>query len=214
MTVTDGGVSSGYRAMGSVGIAIAPASMIISEQTVARIGRRMKRSVNTTRAPGAAAGRAAPRAGIGVTGAPSPIFCMPRDDQLVAGLQAADNDVVVADRLPERHRALARHGALRALVGDEREVLAVDARGGHDRHREAGRRCRTRSARARTGRCGTGRRSAASGVLTSTVCVVSSTDGAMKVICSVASIGSPVVAEAATGRPSLSLGACCTGTPT
>jgi hypothetical protein len=40
--VTDGGVSSGYRAIGSVGMATAPASMMMSEQTVARTGRRMK----------------------------------------------------------------------------------------------------------------------------------------------------------------------------
>ena len=42
-----GGASSGNCAIGSVGIAMAPARMITSEQTLARIGRRMKVSTNT-----------------------------------------------------------------------------------------------------------------------------------------------------------------------
>src|SRR5688572_8337428 len=84
-------------------MAIAPARMIISEQTVARIGRRMKSSLNTYEPPAFAgsagfgeagppasagfgeAGRAGapgplprePGAGAGCTGAPSPIFWVP-----------------------------------------------------------------------------------------------------------------------------------------
>jgi hypothetical protein len=42
LTVTVGGVSSGNCAMGSVGIAMAPARMMTSEHTLARIGRLMK----------------------------------------------------------------------------------------------------------------------------------------------------------------------------
>ena len=47
VTATCGGASSGNCAIGSVGIAIAPARMITSEHTLARIGRRMKVSTNT-----------------------------------------------------------------------------------------------------------------------------------------------------------------------
>src|SRR6202022_576575 len=47
MICTCGGARSGYCAIGSVGIAISPARMITSEQTLARIGRLMKVSTNT-----------------------------------------------------------------------------------------------------------------------------------------------------------------------
>ena len=78
VTCTAGGASSGKRAIGSVGIAIAPARMISSEQTVERTGRLMKTSANMayeafcSGAPGAPAG--GPPA---ITGAPSRIFWMP-----------------------------------------------------------------------------------------------------------------------------------------
>jgi hypothetical protein len=44
VTVTCGGASVGYSEIGSVGIETAPARMISSAQTVAKIGRRMKKS--------------------------------------------------------------------------------------------------------------------------------------------------------------------------
>src|ERR1700730_1533008 len=47
MICTCGGARSGYCAIGSVGMAITPARMITSEQTLARIGRLMKVSTNT-----------------------------------------------------------------------------------------------------------------------------------------------------------------------
>src|SRR5688572_19965195 len=46
VTVTWGGASSGYCAIGSVGILTAPARMITSEQTLAMIGRLIKVSTN------------------------------------------------------------------------------------------------------------------------------------------------------------------------
>ncbi len=62
LTLTCGGASSGYCATGIVGIAIAPARMRTSEQTEARIGRRMKVSTNIY---------------CTLTGAPSASFWMP-----------------------------------------------------------------------------------------------------------------------------------------
>ncbi len=46
VTMTCGGVSSGYWAIGRVGIAMAPASTMTTAQTLARIGRLMKTSTN------------------------------------------------------------------------------------------------------------------------------------------------------------------------
>ena len=63
VTDTVGGATSGYCAIGIAGIASAPASTITREQTVARMGRRMKVSTNIAASQ------------LGLTGAPSPIFC-------------------------------------------------------------------------------------------------------------------------------------------
>ena len=68
--------------------------MMTSEQTDARIGRRMKVSTNMRY--------------WGLTGAPSPIFWMPDDDQPVARLEPAGHDVVVADDFADLHRMLTR----------------------------------------------------------------------------------------------------------
>jgi hypothetical protein len=46
LTLTVGGASSGNCAIGSVGMETAPARMMTSEHTLARIGRRM--NVSTT----------------------------------------------------------------------------------------------------------------------------------------------------------------------
>jgi hypothetical protein len=65
--------------------------MISSEQTEARIGRRMKTSEVKLSDPFRQRRRAPPRpapaapAPSTITGAPSPIFCTPGDDQLFAG---------------------------------------------------------------------------------------------------------------------------------
>ena len=90
--MTDGGVSSGYRAIGSSGMQIAPARMMISEQTVARIGRRMKTSEDKGYPPSPAG--AAFGLGLGfasaariVTGEPSPIFCTPDTISLSPGFR-------------------------------------------------------------------------------------------------------------------------------
>jgi hypothetical protein len=44
--LTCGGASSGYCAIGSVGIEAAPARMMTSDKTIDRMGRRMKMSAN------------------------------------------------------------------------------------------------------------------------------------------------------------------------
>jgi hypothetical protein len=46
VTTTCGGAKSGNCAIGKVGMEIAPAKIIISAQTVANTGRRMKKSTN------------------------------------------------------------------------------------------------------------------------------------------------------------------------
>ena len=64
---------------------MAPARMITSEHTVARIGRRMKTSESTAYRPFPLAG-----AGAGVptaTGAPSRIFCTPETMSFSPGLR-------------------------------------------------------------------------------------------------------------------------------
>src|SRR5579872_5855486 len=51
VTVTCGGASCGYCAIGSRGMHTAPAITMNSEHTVAKTGRLMKKSTNTPRAP-------------------------------------------------------------------------------------------------------------------------------------------------------------------
>jgi hypothetical protein len=46
LTITVGGVISGYCAIGSVNTAIAPAITMMIANTVANMGRRMKKSEN------------------------------------------------------------------------------------------------------------------------------------------------------------------------
>ncbi len=81
-----------------------PPSMMTSEQTVARIGRRMKTSTNIAtssrrRRRGAPAGWARR----------PPSSARRRHDQALAGLDPGQHRIVVADELAERHRPLARH---------------------------------------------------------------------------------------------------------
>src|SRR5580765_2051467 len=110
--LTAGGVRSGYRATGSVGIAISPPRMMSSEQTVARIGRRMNSSENMSvlpslAGPGARGCRCASRRKLHDRRAVADLL-QSADDQLLAGLEARDHDVVIADDLPEHDRTLMR----------------------------------------------------------------------------------------------------------
>src|SRR5712691_10617295 len=109
MTCTCGGASSGNCAIGSVGMAMAPARTITSEQTLARIGRLIKVSTIMVVSPGpkgpglhldadsAYTCRAGPfgpagyvaggwPSGAGATGAPSTSFCAPEMTTFSPGL--------------------------------------------------------------------------------------------------------------------------------
>src|SRR5688572_1989235 len=107
-----------------VGMATAPARMRTSEQTDARIGRRMK--VSTTSSLGLDRGAVADLLDAG-------------HDHLLARLEPAGDGVVVANQLAHLHRPLARDQAARPLFGDEAEVLTADPRHGGDRQRQSGR---------------------------------------------------------------------------
>src|SRR6185437_6574018 len=117
-----GGASGGYCAIGIVGIAMSPARMMTSEQTDARIGRRMKVLTNTLLRLHRRAVRDLLDAG---------------RDQLIARLQPALDNVVVALDVADRQRPLPCDESLRPRLGDEAEVLAVDAVDGRDRHHQA-----------------------------------------------------------------------------
>ena len=102
---------------------IAPARMMSSEQTVARIGRRMKRLLNIS-APSCFAGRRRRRRGARARrrhgdGHAVADLLNARHDQLLAFLQPAQHDVVVADDRSQLHRSLPRDGrAALALLDD------------------------------------------------------------------------------------------------
>src|SRR5947208_269072 len=119
--------------MGSVGIAIAPARMITSEQTLARIGRRMKVSTNTGIRDW----------GLGIRGGLGRRRRRPRalrrdwravgellragDDDTLAGLDALEHRIVVAGDRADLDGALpGRQRAAGARLADEGKELAVD----------------------------------------------------------------------------------------
>src|SRR4051812_40135142 len=106
-------------------MATTPARMRTREQTDARIGREMK--VFTNMGAGSS----------GLDGRAVADFLDARDDQLLARLQAAGHDVVVPANFADRDRALARDEPAGALLGDEAEILAADARNGGDRNRQS-----------------------------------------------------------------------------
>ena len=122
--MTVGGASSGYCAIGIVGIASAPARMMTSEQTVARIGRRMKVSTNMTDGNRLSHGRMAGHCAW--IGTPSPSFWMPETIDAVAGLEPADDDVVVAETSPTWTGRCRATRPLLLLLGDEAEVLPAE----------------------------------------------------------------------------------------
>src|SRR5688500_623209 len=101
--------------------------MMSSEQTVASTGRRMKTSDSIVSGlPGGPFGdmHRGPIGDLLYTG----------DDQLVARFEAALDDVVVAAHRAEPDATLPRHRrALLVGLGDEREVLTVDAVHRHHR---------------------------------------------------------------------------------
>src|SRR5262245_22816711 len=108
-----------------LGIASAPASTITSEQTAARIGRRMNVSTNMWRSTRLHGGAVADLLYVG-------------DDHPIARDEAAPDDVVVAGDGPDSYRLLTRDEPLLRGLGDEDEVLSGDAVDGHDRHRQPG----------------------------------------------------------------------------
>src|ERR1041385_9559593 len=110
------------------GMASTPARTMTSEQTVARIGRRMKVSTNIrNRASGSR---------LGLDGHAVLQLLEVRDNQLLAFLDAAADDIAVADEVADRNRLLMRDHAAAPCLGDEHEVLPADAIDGDDRHRE------------------------------------------------------------------------------
>ena len=103
----------GYRAIGSVGMAIAPARMMSSEQTVARIGRRMKTFAEHVPTPPTSLARR--RAGARLRHrrdrrAVADLLDARRRSAARPALRPLTHDVVVADQRAELDRALLRHG--------------------------------------------------------------------------------------------------------
>jgi len=84
-SLTVGGASCGNCAIGSVGIAMAPARMITSEHTLARMGRLIKVSTTMAYGLGLRAQGLGP-SGAGATGAPSTSFCEPEMTTFSPGL--------------------------------------------------------------------------------------------------------------------------------
>src|SRR5688572_24810918 len=151
--------------MGMFGIASAPARTMTSEQTDARIGRRMNVSTNmyssARRLEGPPSRRPAPRSGARQTlalarrsrrrlsrlaGLRRSLASLDRravadllhvrHDDTVAGGEPALHDVVVADDAADGDGLLAGDEPLVGLLGDEDEVLAGDAADRHHRHRQ------------------------------------------------------------------------------
>src|SRR5262245_5072024 len=113
--MTWGGARFGNCAMGSVGIATAPARITSRAQTVAKMGRRMKKATTDARL-------ALRRHGSAVHQELSA-----GDDHPVARLDALEDDVVAAHDLAHAERFLACHQGTFLLLGHEREVLSADA---------------------------------------------------------------------------------------
>src|SRR5216117_4038425 len=109
-TVTWGGARAGNCAMGRVGMDTAPARMIISAQTVAKMGRRMKKSANISPESRrslltvcASTGSQRPHRGA------VPQELGAGDDDAVAGVDPLQHHVVVAHDLADLEGPLLRH---------------------------------------------------------------------------------------------------------
>src|SRR5438477_9499016 len=117
-TLTVGGATCGYCAIGICGIASTPARMITSEQTVARIGLRMKVSTNIgCQVSGFSRGLS-----LRLNRRSIREFLDIRDNHLLAFLDAAADDVVFADQIADGDGLLARDASALALLGDENEI--------------------------------------------------------------------------------------------
>src|SRR5687767_1104787 len=119
VTCTVGGATWGYQAIGMFGIASRPASTMINEHTLARIGRLMKVSTNTLR---------------GLHGRAIAQLLHVGDDDPLAGHQPAQHDIVLARHFTHPHRLLTRYHALLPLLGDEHEMLPGQTADRDDRH--------------------------------------------------------------------------------
>src|SRR5262245_52083309 len=115
-------------------MAIRPARMMTSEQTLARIGRRMNVS----------AAMAIPllrrrRRGAALHGDRRPVgeLLHARRDDPLARLDALEDRIILPDDRPDLDRALFRDELAAGVLRDEREHLAADPQYGGDRHDQA-----------------------------------------------------------------------------
>src|SRR6476646_7926391 len=132
VTWTCGGASSGYCAIGSVGIDAAPARMMTSDRTIDRMGRRMKMSANMR-----ALVWEKKTSALRLHGRSVADLLDTGHDQAVPDGQAAFDDVVVADELADLDGALPGDEPAALRLDDEGEVLPGDARDRHGRHGKA-----------------------------------------------------------------------------
>src|SRR5258705_13270806 len=137
VTVTVGGATCGYCAIGICGIASTPARMITSEQTVARMGLRMKVSTNMRYQVSGIRFQEVPgvrfqESGFGFDRNAVLEFLDVRHDQLLAFFDAAADDVAVANQVADGDRLLPCDDAPLSLLGDEHEILTADAVDRHD----------------------------------------------------------------------------------
>src|SRR5215218_9638219 len=134
MAVTDtvGGATSGYQAIGIAGMASAPARTMTSEQTVARIGRRINVSTNIASALRGVRLRSARGVRLQAHRKSIADLLGVRHDDLIASLQSARDHVVVADDGANGDRLLLRDESLTRGLGHEHEMLAGETADGDD----------------------------------------------------------------------------------
>src|SRR5258705_3709334 len=106
-------------------MASTPARMMTSEQTVARMGRRMKVSTNMRYQVSGV--RFQEVSGLRFHRHAVLQLLDVRNDHLLALLDAAPDDIAVANQIADRDRLLPRDDAALPLFGDEHEVLAAHA---------------------------------------------------------------------------------------
>src|ERR1700674_5159756 len=142
LTVTCGGARVGYSEIGRVGMQTAPARIISRAQTVAKIGRFMKKSTKSAR-PVHWLSHSQPdyfsenRFGLGdrLHGRAVDQELDTRDDDLFPGLQAVDNGVLVSHRVAKADRTLLGDGAAVHLSRDINKRLAAYASDRQHRNR-------------------------------------------------------------------------------
>src|ERR1700685_3317088 len=128
--------------MGRVGMHTAPARIISRAQTVAKIGRLMKKSTKSARPLLAGGERRSLDYFLKWIGLADRLHGRTVDQELDTGgnnlfprLQAAGDSVLVADRIAQADRALLGDGAVVCLSGDVNKRLAANARDRQDRNR-------------------------------------------------------------------------------